>query len=309
MKEQEKIQFRLLTEREVLGEGQLDIFKLYGTQCVPDDYALTCGVRAENYMEKTGLANYWIDEKYLSLSEKANCIGMDGKIHIEYRDILDIGIRPVVKYSAIKNLCSDEFIGENGITQVTFSKKLSRAVDWKTQKELYYAVGAGDFRVEKEYVSRDIRQNSNNRYFECVEHIPIGSYQGNTYALVRVNTFNNELVKLSNGISYENGANVWLTEEPCVLLVDKKRDLAIFEHVIAGGVPYQFKDRFLEERLPELLHMDTSKEKEHKGVHLEFTMSPEEIVSLCQEGNITLSNVSGESVRINMERPKQKIKK
>lgn len=309
MKEQEKIQFRLLTEREVLGTGQLDIFKLYGTQCAPDDYALTCGVRAENYMEKTGLANYWIDEKNLPLSEKANCIGVDGKIHMEYSDILDIGIRPVVKYSAIKNLCSDEFIGKNGITQVTFSKKLSRAVDWNMQKELHHAIGSGDFHVEKEYISRDIRQNSNNRYFECVEHIPIGSYQGNTYALVRVNTFNNELVKLSNGISYENGANVWLTEEPCVLFVDKKKDLAIFEQVIAGGVPYQFKDRFLEERLPELLHMDTPKEKEHKGVHLEFTMSPEEIVALCQEGNITLSNVSGESVRINMERPKQKIKK
>lgn len=38
-------------------------------------------------------------------------------------------------------------------------------------------------------------------------------------------------------------------------------------------------------------------------------MSPEEIVSLFEEGNVTLSNLSGESVRINMERPKQKIKK
>lgn len=47
----------------------------------------------------------------------------------------------------------------------------------------------------------------------------------------------------------------------------------------------------------------------NKGVHLEFTMSPEEIVSLFEEGNVTLSNLSGESVRINMERPKQKIKK
>ena len=327
MKEPGNIQFRLLTEEEVLEgyENQLDIFKRYGTQCTPDDYALACGVRAENYMGnihnrqlksdlsiglKTGLANYWIDEMvYNYLTNKSYCIGIDGNEHMEYVDIRDIGMRPVVTYSTIKDLCSDEFIGKDGITRVTFSKKLSRAVDWKKKKKLYYAIDSGNFHVEKEYILRNLIQKGNDAYDNFLEHIQIGSYQGDTYALVRVNIFSDEPVKLSNGICYENNAHVWLKEEPCMLLVDKKRDLAVFEHIIAGGLPYQFKNDFLEETLPKLLHMDTSKEKENKEVHFEFAMNPDQIVSLCRDGNITLRNIYGERVKIHMESPKQKIKK
>lgn len=42
--------------------------------------------------------------------------------------------------------------------------------------------------------------------------------------------------------------------------------------------------------------------------NLDFSMNPFDIASLYQNGNITLKNVSGESVKINLEDKKEPVK-
>ncbi len=330
MKNIEDIEFRLLTEEEVFGDengnGQLDIFKAYGTKCAVDDFAILSGVyvpegiytsEGEDLKNRTGW--WWIQTSLDNYRVYVvNCAGTKSFTGCRARYV---GIRPALKYSSIQDICSNEVRGYNGVTEVKCFNKLSYVPDIDLQNILEQSYLAGNLLKTNIKVPRDGRVwNVDNHPYE-EELIDTYVYNNEVYARVEAN-FDEKKYTLSNGITYKKGDYVWLKEEPSTLLVSKEKDLAVFKNCIAGGITFDYnKDNkpnipfeqtfmysFLKEKLPMILK-PTEVLQKSTGIHqLEFSMNPIDIANLYQNGNITLKNASGESVKINLDEKKGPVK-
>ena len=276
MKNIEDIEFRLLTEEEVFGDsngnGQLDIFKAYGTKCAADDFAILSGayVNAKNHTaegkELKDRSGWWwtktaVNNKYV---RTVDSYGGRDTVFCNYRDL---GVRPAIKYSSIKDICSSEERGYNGVTEVKcFEGCLTSAVDADLQNILEQSYLSGKLVKTNKKVPRDKRawDDYDSPYEE--ELIDTYLYNGESYGRVRAN-FDEEQYQLSNGITYTRGSYVWCRSEPKTLLVSKEKDIAIFKNAIVGGIPFDinqnkkydmpfaqtFMASFLKEKLPMML--------------------------------------------------------
>lgn len=269
------IEFTLLTETEIFGDadgnGQLDIFKAYGTKCAADDFAILSGVYVPAGIftpEGNDLKNrtcWWWSQTSVD-NQFVRAVDYDGRKNRIYCDNRDVGIRPALKYSSIQDICSNEVRGYNGVTEVKCFNKLSYAPDIDLQNILEQSYLAGNLLKTNKKVPRDKKawDDYDNPYEE--ELIDTYVYNNEVYARVRANFDENEYT-LSNGITYKKGDYVWVKEEPCTLLVDKEKDLAIFKNAITGGIPFDinsskkynmpfeqtFMYSFLKEKLPTML--------------------------------------------------------
>lgn len=330
MKNIEEIEFRLPTVKEVFGDtkgkGQLDIFKAYGTRCAADDFSILSGVYVVNGVStdtNKDLKNRtcWWWSQNLADSQCVRLVDNYGDGSLSWCYHRFVGIRPSLKYSLIKDMCSNETIGYNGITEVKCFNKLSYAPDIDLQNILEQSYLAGNLLKTNKKVPRDKRawNDYNNPYEE--ELIDTYVYNNEVYARVRANFYEKKYT-LSNGITYKNGDYVWVKEEPCTLLVDKEKDFVIFKNAITGGIPFDYnKDdkynmpfeqtfmySFLKEKFPMMLKPVTVLQKSTGINQLEFSINPFDIASLYQNGNITLKNASGESVKINLEEKKEQVR-
>lgn len=320
------IEFTLLTETEIFGDekgnGQLDIFKACGINCAADDFSILSGVYVANgYKDLKNRPCWWwsqtsVDNQYVRAvyddSDKYNYLCC-------YQHV---GIRPALKYSLIKDMCFNETVGDNGVTEVKYFNKLSYAPDIGLQNILEQSYLTDNLLKTNRKVPRDKR--SWNDFSSPYEEELIDTYVFNNeiYARVRANFYEKKETLLSNGITYKNGDYVWVKEEPCTLLVDKEKDLVIFKNAITGGIPFDYnKDdkynmpfeqtfmySFLKEKLPMMLKPATVLQKSTGINQLEFSMNPLDIANLYQNGSITLKNVSGESVKINLKDKKEPVK-
>ena len=319
-----ELEFRLLTRKEVFGDcngkGQLDIFFFYWTKCAADDWAVLCGVSSRyDLLMAEGEVNcseYWLNE--FKNHEVTNYfVGQNGNSIYGHMGNPYIGIRPVVRYSDIKDMCFDEKIVCNGIKEVKCFSKPSFAVDDNKQKDLEQKYQDGKLKKIDKKVPRNKLSVPGKEY----EAELVSAYQdehGEIFRRVNALIDDKKQKKLSNGCTYRFHDPVWVKETPQTLIVSEKNDLALFKYVIAGGVCFDYRDeanfsykdtfmaRFLQLQLPMLLEPI---EKQEKIRCLEFMINPVEMDLLIENENITLKNISGEEVRIKFKTEKTKLKR
>ena len=157
----------------------------------------------------------------------------------------NIGIRPVVRYSSIKDSATNiktknsifkkevEF-GEypQMVASVTLSKKLAK---------LYLSNDENLKETGKSYTTNINIVKIDNPFFPY-KHFEY-EYNGEKYILFFSDeTVNNKV--LSNGVTAEDGNLYWIKVEPIVWLVDEVNDIAISKRVLLSGISIEDKFRY-----------------------------------------------------------------
>ncbi len=115
----------LLSREQIFGENKLNIFKKINNSAKITDFSILLGGYYSAYNGRTGY--YWT---------KYNIIDILGCKYYEHTNHRNIGIRPVISYSKIKNDISNEIISEDGITEIEYGEYPQKAVNIELQDEL-----------------------------------------------------------------------------------------------------------------------------------------------------------------------------
>ena len=149
---------------------------------------------------------------YFDLSSSPAYITANGRLeHYSYVGV-ETGLRPSVKYSKIKDICTNVRSIEDGCLEVTFGEYPQMA----ETEEIQARINHGLVELEK---------------------------TGKSYTVYNNNEENPGTIELAemvdkNGNKYVNKNDVWYKVAPVKWIVDEKEDVAITKNVISGGIPF-----------------------------------------------------------------------
>ena len=238
---EQNLDFTFLTEDQVFGENKLDILKKYGTKASSTDFSILLGgCSSPDYYTKEGIGMknrtsfWWIKPSSNNYDWilMIDSMGDKGKASFTYRNI---SARPVLSYSSISSLCSNEAINKSGILEVEFGEYPQYVVSEKianTLEKLYF--NKTIIQTGKSYTTDSV--NSLTSPFEARAHIEY-EYNGKKYIrFVGDNNCNGEI--LSNGQRIKYGEPYWVEVSPVKWLVDEKNDIALCKYLIFSGVRF-----------------------------------------------------------------------
>ena len=235
----EKLDFNLPTKsmaKVYIGDDcRSNIFKKRGINASITDYAtvLSCIYTGE---EKKG--SYWLD----AASEGDSLVVSPLMAYAPVNKRI-IGVRPIIKYSSIKDMCSDTKICEDGITETYFGSYPCNIADKHVSRELEKiydynrcigAITGKEYTIDRKGSYEDHKRFLRSSLYEY-------EYEGKKYVRVPVNSYlshSEDGVVLSDNNYYKNGSYVWLEVTPHKLLVDETEDLAVFENIILAGIQF-----------------------------------------------------------------------
>lgn len=229
----EKIKFDILSINQIIGSKRLEIFNKIGTQCANTYFAQVLGVSSSNTLITKSL--YSEDRNYLvkaTINDK-EC----------YSDIFstDTMIRPITKYSNIRNHAKNKKVNEQKILEVEYgefpmenvSKGMNDILETQYKKNLLYKTNQTitTFEVRNRYDFK-VEQTSNDVYvYNCEKYIRF------------VGRFNSYNSNYSNTI-------LWIKLSPIKWLIDEENDIAITKDSIYSGIPFndirKYNDNFNE---------------------------------------------------------------
>ena len=218
----------------------LGMFEKRGTKSKLTDYAtiLTCMYEGEeDKVEKEG--SYWIDKETLGDSYIAYQTGSFLYAPVNRKII---GVRPIIKASSISNITHDKVLCDDGITEAKFGEYPDSVADEYAAKELedcYNISLCLNMMTGKQY-THDINVSNENKRFLRTTY-PEYYFEGKKYVRVPVNSYlshSNDGVTLSDNKYYKNNSYVWLEVKPQKVLIDEKKDLAVFENIVLAGIQF-----------------------------------------------------------------------
>ena len=226
----------LLRREQIFGDKQLDIIKKYGTKCAVTDFSILLGVAySDNNYTKDGKDTkdkkersgwWWTRTPYLESPSRVYVVADyggddDDAVYERYN-----GGRPVLPYSLIKAISSNEVIGKYGIKEIECGEYPQTIVDETLSKELEKCYNEDvPFEVDlvksgKVYTTDSVDYNDPGTKFEPItydEYI----YKGKKYIRV-VASYNGDHEILSDGREIECGKPYWISVEPIKWLVDER---------------------------------------------------------------------------------------
>lgn len=240
-----KLKLTLLTSDQVVGENQLNIFKIYGTKCAITDFVRALGGTSDwtkyskegrNLKNRAGAwrlkdfnPNKAINICTKSITPKGTC----EETPINKRDI---GIRPIISYSQIKDKITNEsYI--YGLKQVEFgeypgdieNEAISELLEEKFQNKTLIKTG-------KTYTTDSI-----DDYFKGIPFKPreFEEYEYKGFKYIRfVGEFINHGYTLSDNRTISSTNGYWIKVEPIEWLVDEENDIAITKKIIVSGIQF-----------------------------------------------------------------------
>ena len=237
------MEISLLTKKQVCGQSALSIFKKYGTNAAVTDFSilLGCGVTSDHtsdssfYDYDTRSADYFTKTKNKNKIIAIESYGFEynSEKHIDDRHV---GIRPIIKYSDIKDYAYDEKKSEKGVLEVKFGEFPQTVCNAKLEYELEKLYQEGKLiKTDKIYTT------DSNVFgdFEKQDHIEY-KYKGEKY--IRFIADKDPVrAKLSNQNYTIYNKPYWLKVEPITWMIDKEADIAVSKKILLSGMPYDIK--------------------------------------------------------------------
>lgn len=271
----------ILTKGEVFGDDtteQLEMFKIRGKKAAISDYAIALGGYVTDYYYTTDdrtLDNrtgwYFLEDMH-SLSSVLAVDG-NGDVSWSYLNVRFFGVRPALRFSKIKNICSNVMRAPDGVLEADLGLEPDNAVDKKLQQELSNLLGSGKLTKLSEPYTTDLRKCDDFDYGFLPMMQPVYEYKGVKYVRLEFNSyFGDDLVKFSNGEVYKDGDYVWFELKPVRLWIDEKKDKAVFEKIPISGLQFNKEMNYVGDYkktdlakylrnyfLPELIQFNTKK--------------------------------------------------
>ncbi len=215
--------FFLLRLDQIKGDNCLSILKKMGYSADYTDFALLLGGKNGKWWTMT-------PGSYGPIA-----IGRNNYSRCEPSWESQVGVRPVVKYSAITQFCKNKRQNASGVTEVEFGEYPSTIVDDNDNDSLialYYTnkiplTGKG-YRIANPIVG----YGQTN-----VKTYPEFDYKGEKIIEITSSTIETDDL-LTNGNNVRPGYPYFLKVEPIVWLVDEEADLAIAKNIVFSGVSF-----------------------------------------------------------------------
>lgn len=220
--------FALLTEEQL---NNSDVLKEYGLRATPTDFAILLGYSRP-------FDGWWIDS--LKTKNTKKCVDFLGNIkEVNVHSYLGGGIRLVVPYSRIKNLCTKIENKDSNILEVEsplyYPKNVtnnSAELEQRYQLSmLKYTGKVYNIRYENELQDNLLYENVS---FPIMKRIKEYEYEGNKYIRFVAKKNIDERLYNKEKLSYKNP--YWIKVEPIRFIVDEKQDFAITKEVIYGDI-------------------------------------------------------------------------
>ena len=240
----------LLTKDEVCG-SRLQIFKQYGTNAAVTDLSLLLGIEVSSdhtsdtlyYQDKdfidTRAADYWTKtkdkDKVIAISSYSFGYNSPKKTNDLY-----LGIRPILKYSDIKEYIQNRKISDKEVLEVDFGEYPQTICGKKIEFELEQMYKENTItKTEKKYT---IISNETFLPQEINEYI----YNDNKY--IRFIADRDIIrTKMSNKKYIEYGKAYWIKVEPITWMIDEKEDIAVAKKLLISGIPFgSYNNKFEE---------------------------------------------------------------
>lgn len=245
----------LLTKDEVC-QNQLQIFKKYGSNAAVTDFSLLLGIEVSSnhtsdtiyYKDEeftdTRAADYWTKtkekDKIITVSSYGFGYNSPQKINN-----LFLGIRPVLKYSEIKNEIIDKKISDKDVLEVKYGQYPQTLCSEKYRVELEKIYKEGKtIKTGKTYT---VNSKDNIFSFQTLDE-----YQYNNKNYIRFIADRDVVrTKLSNKKYIEFNNPYWLEVEPITWMIDEEKDIAVSKKILITGIPFSknlndpFEDTFM----------------------------------------------------------------
>ena len=148
-------------------------------------------------------------------------------------------IRPVLNSTSLFDyLYSSRTIGFNETYEVVYGEYPQMAVSSEEQAKLSNEYFRGNMKITRKcYNFNDSDANDYSLHFKPAFYYEF-LYQNQKYIKVKLKTYNNQHVTLSNGEIYNSGAYVWIKVEPLTWLADTEHKLLISKKALLSGIRY-----------------------------------------------------------------------
>ena len=236
--------FTFLTEEQCFGADKLYILKKRGTKAAISDFSILLGGAVTNYEHIEGDSSlegrtgyYWTKTSY---NNDARVVYCDGISYYNYVRSRGGGVRPVLPFSLISLISSNEVRGNENVFEVEFGEYPKSVVSKEVGNILEKLYNSNSLsKTGKSYTTDSRNYDEYDKKFEAQSHIEY-EYNGRKYVRVKARFCDNP-TKLSNGEEYKYGDYVWVMVEPIKWLVDKRNDIAITKDIIVSGIQFKYK--------------------------------------------------------------------
>ena len=302
--------FTFLTENQCFySREELDILKKRENIASITDFSILLGGDAiDNYYYNNSdsledrLGYYWTrtgnsnnDVRIVKTTGNAgNC---DARVR-------NVGARPVLPYSSIRNISLNKVRGKDGVLEVEYGEYPQKAASKKLQDKLEKAYNYKQSSIRKTGKTYTIDSIKYDKYDEKFREQIIEEYSfddGKKYVRVKANScYDGSKFKLSNGKKYKDGDYVWVEVQPIKWLIDEKSDIALSKRILFAGVQFNheinYKGNFRTTDIKKFMDRYFSKEIVSNTVSLQAVVDQSENI----EGKGQTNLVTDENV-INLE--------
>ena len=238
----------LLSREQIFGDNKLNIFNKITPQTMITDFSILLGSGVcLSYFggnKKNQYGNYFTKTNY----------GYSNIYYISYfADLFksnfsdyNIGIRPIISYSKIKNNILNEIINEDGITEVEYGEYPQYAVNKELQIKLEELYQNGKLtETNKIYTTDSRKYDEYDKDFLPQDYIEY-EFDDKKYVRVKANTYHIDFHPfiLSNDEEYVNGNYVWVEVSKVKWLVDEENDIALSKYVLVSGIQFDNREEY-----------------------------------------------------------------
>ena len=229
--------FTFLTEEQIFGDDQLDIFKSYGTLCMVTDFSILLGVDASTRI-RTG--TWWTKTPYDN--SNVTIINKAGNNFWNSACNRNSGARPALSYSSISSLASNVVRMKNEILEVEYGEYPQTIVseDFAKTLEVAFANIVYPHRemqeTGKNYTTDSLGNQDYNTPFKPRTHTEY-EYKGKKYIRFVGDSICSGKV-LSDGRTIKDGSYYWVEVEPIKWMIDEKTNIALSKKLIFSGVQF-----------------------------------------------------------------------
>lgn len=212
------------------------VFKTRGIKAMVSDYAKATGVSAYEY-EKEEYASYFISN--IRTSRQGQCLVVRNRtVASDLHGARYIGVRPKISLSNIQSFCTDIEVANDGVLEANLGLFPDDIVDRNMSHILNSSFNSKALKESPiEYtVDQNNKFNMVSPFREAKNQVY--EYEGNLYVRVRVNCSSDELISFSNGEKHRGGDYIWCNLKPIKILIDDDENVAYFEKIIIGGIPF-----------------------------------------------------------------------
>lgn len=225
--------FTILTANQIAGSNKLEMIKKRGGRSKITDFSILLGGYVNS--DRTG--------DYFFIRDNENRRTTDGYNHAAfnyYESKGRGGIRPVLQYSQIKEVCLNKVKAKDGILEIEYGEYPQQAASKSLQITLENLFKKDTLKKTKKTYTRYDGENDLR-----IHYISEYEYNGNKYVRIGANLhFNYSDIILSNGEKYSNNDTVWIEVKPIKWLVDENQDIAVTDKIIFAGVQFNKKRNY-----------------------------------------------------------------